>query len=171
VPKPVTSVRVAPGHRDVLRRVVGLIDAGRADELRRALDGLEGAAPLGPFPSAEAAIEDAVFRLVAQLRPEEVWLFGSRARGDHRPDSDIDLLVVLPDGLPPESYTLRAANRPLLGGGAPVEVFPVARGVFDAGDPGLLLGGIVDAARAEGRRLYAARRPPAAVVSRRAEAA
>jgi len=24
-----------------------------------------------------------------------VWLFGSRARGDHRPDSDVDLLVVL----------------------------------------------------------------------------
>ena len=22
-----------------------------------------------------------------------IWLFGSRARGDHRPDSDVDLLI------------------------------------------------------------------------------
>jgi predicted nucleotidyltransferase len=28
--------------------------------------------------------------------PAEVWLFGSRARGDARVDSDWDLLVVLP---------------------------------------------------------------------------
>jgi uncharacterized protein len=158
VPKPVTSVRVAPGHRDILRRVVGLIDAGRADELRRALDGLDGPeAPLGPYRSAEAAIEDAMFRLIVQLDPEEIWLFGSRARGDHRPDSDIDLLVVLPDGLERDRYTLRAANRPLRGGGAVVEVFPVARRAFEE-DPGAL-GGLVAAARAEGRRLYKARRP------------
>ena len=29
-----------------------------------------------------------------------VILFGSRARGDHRPDSDVDLLVVRDDTLP-----------------------------------------------------------------------
>lgn len=32
--------------------------------------------------------------LVAAADPEEIILFGSRARGDARPDSDIDLLVV-----------------------------------------------------------------------------
>lgn len=26
-----------------------------------------------------------------------IWLFGSRARGDHRPRSDIDLAIVCPD--------------------------------------------------------------------------
>ena len=31
------------------------------------------------------------------VRPESVILFGSRARGDHRPDSDIDLLVISND--------------------------------------------------------------------------
>ena len=29
------------------------------------------------------------------MRPLEVWLFGSRAEGRERPDSDYDLLVVL----------------------------------------------------------------------------
>lgn len=40
-------------------------------------------------------------RLVAALRQavpvEEIWLFGSCARGEGRPDSDLDLLVVLAD--------------------------------------------------------------------------
>ena len=148
---PVTSVRVAPENRDVLRQVVALLNAGEGERLRRLLVDVE-AATLGAYRSAEAAIADAVARLVAQLDPDEVWLLGSRARGDHRPDSDIDLLLVLPDDLPSERYTLRAARRPLLGGGAPVDVFPVARHLFET-DPSAL-GGLVGIARAEGRRLY-----------------
>ena len=38
------------------------------------------------------------------VRPEKVILFGSRARGDHRPDSDIDLLIISNDGLTREGY-------------------------------------------------------------------
>ncbi len=37
-----------------------------------------------------------VKRLVRRFNPEQIILFGSHARGDARPDSDIDLLVVLP---------------------------------------------------------------------------
>ena len=52
-------------------------------------------------------------------RPSRVVLFGSRARGEARPDSDIDLLVVMPQ--PTLTATerqlalrsLRAALRPL----------------------------------------------------------
>jgi predicted nucleotidyltransferase len=36
-----------------------------------------------------------VERLVAAANPERIILFGSRARGDHRPDSDFDVLVVM----------------------------------------------------------------------------
>lgn len=32
-----------------------------------------------------------------RLSVREVWLFGSRARGDARPDSDWDVFLVLPD--------------------------------------------------------------------------
>ena len=37
-----------------------------------------------------------VRRLVRRFKPEQIILFGSHARGDAGPDSDIDLLVVLP---------------------------------------------------------------------------
>jgi len=52
-------------------------------------------------------------------KPSRLVLFGSRARGDARPDSDIDLLVVMPQPtLTPEERqlalrSLRAALRPL----------------------------------------------------------
>ncbi|HEX9987166.1 MAG TPA: nucleotidyltransferase domain-containing protein [Chloroflexia bacterium] len=39
-------------------------------------------------------LQDIVERLVEIARPEKIVLFGSRARGDNRPDSDIDLLVI-----------------------------------------------------------------------------
>ena len=37
-----------------------------------------------------------VRRLAKQFDPEQIILFGSHARGDAGPDSDIDLLVVMP---------------------------------------------------------------------------
>jgi len=37
-----------------------------------------------------------VNRIVNQFHPERIILFGSRARGDARPDSDVDFLVVMP---------------------------------------------------------------------------
>ena len=41
-----------------------------------------------------------VRRIVAASHPQKVILFGSRARGDARPESDIDLLVVADDPQP-----------------------------------------------------------------------
>jgi len=37
-----------------------------------------------------------VDRIVKQFRPEKIILFGSHARGDAGPDSDVDLLIVMP---------------------------------------------------------------------------
>jgi predicted nucleotidyltransferase len=44
-----------------------------------------------------SAIEGLLARIEQEFRPYQVWLFGSRARGDARERSDWDLLVVVPD--------------------------------------------------------------------------
>lgn len=41
----------------------------------------------------DACVQEIVRRIVAGFNPKRVFLFGSRARGDHHPDSDVDLLV------------------------------------------------------------------------------
>ena len=47
--------------------------------------------------TVQVAIAEAVdgYHRVFGKRLAQVWLFGSRALGTHRPDSDVDLLVVL----------------------------------------------------------------------------
>jgi predicted nucleotidyltransferase len=49
-------------------------------------------------PSNDALFAEILRRLVPAVRPLKVIAFGSRARGDARPDSDVDLLVVEPGG-------------------------------------------------------------------------
>ena len=39
---------------------------------------------------------------VREANPDTVILFGSRARGDSRPDSDVDLLIVEPEPFSPQ---------------------------------------------------------------------
>lgn len=36
-------------------------------------------------------------RILNGMGADEIWVFGSRARGDFRDDSDLDLLVLIPD--------------------------------------------------------------------------
>ena len=52
--------------------------------------------------AVEAAIKEAaaLYKEVFGRRLASVWLYGSRARGDHKQDSDIDLLVVLHEQKP-----------------------------------------------------------------------
>jgi uncharacterized protein len=44
----------------------------------------------------ESEIREFVAQIVAEFAPQRVILFGSYARGDATPDSDVDLLVVMP---------------------------------------------------------------------------
>ena len=53
--------------------------------------------PLFLTPGPEHVAE-AVRRLVAAADPLQIVVFGSVARGEAGPDSDLDLLVVMPDG-------------------------------------------------------------------------
>jgi predicted nucleotidyltransferase len=47
-------------------------------------------------PDVQKAIREMVRRIVREFRPERIILFGSHARGEAAPDSDVDLLVVMP---------------------------------------------------------------------------
>jgi predicted nucleotidyltransferase len=47
-------------------------------------------------PSIAREIQRMVRRIVRDFHPERVILFGSHARGEAGPDSDVDLLVVMP---------------------------------------------------------------------------
>lgn len=46
--------------------------------------------------SAQRDIEKMVRRIVDRFQPERLILFGSHARGEAGPDSDVDLLVIMP---------------------------------------------------------------------------
>ena len=48
-------------------------------------------------------VREVVDRIVSEFSPSKVLLFGSRARGDARPDSDVDLVVVWKDESPPRN--------------------------------------------------------------------
>jgi predicted nucleotidyltransferase len=147
----VQSVRAAPEHRDILKAVADLLREGQADMVRRLLADVS-ARPVGPFRSEEAALAFLRDRLVTRLRPRMVWLFGSRARGDARDDSDFDLLVVLPDGLPERAYDHRTVAEPLVACGLGVDVVPCSWSAFesDRDIPGSLVHRVVT----EGRLLY-----------------
>jgi predicted nucleotidyltransferase len=47
-------------------------------------------------PSEKREIRLMVRRIVSRFHPDRIILFGSQARGDAGPDSDVDLLVVMP---------------------------------------------------------------------------
>ena len=61
-----------------------------------------------PFPTpTQAHLDEAVRRIVAAVDPERIIVFGSFARGEARPGSDLDLLVVVRQ----VDHHLRAAGR------------------------------------------------------------
>lgn len=47
-------------------------------------------------PASDTKLNTLIERLVAALDPDKLVLFGSHARGDARPDSDVDLMVIAP---------------------------------------------------------------------------
>lgn len=56
-----------------------------------------GAVPSRPRRVDVDGIRPLIDRIVARWRPLQIWLFGSRARGDATPESDWDLFVVVDD--------------------------------------------------------------------------
>jgi predicted nucleotidyltransferase len=59
--------------------------------------------------AADPVLAEIVRRLAAVYLPERIYLFGSTARGDAGPDSDYDLMIVVPDNSPAGRRTPDAA--------------------------------------------------------------
>jgi len=66
-------------------------------------------------------LQEIVRRLVEAIDPDRIILFGSRARGDARPDSDIDLLIVKDTDQPAYRRAI-PAYRALSGLGVPKDI-------------------------------------------------
>jgi uncharacterized protein len=68
--------------------------------------------------------------VIAYFNPRRVIVFGSVARGEAGPDSDIDLLVIVDDDNPAEKVTLKAGYESRKSYHAPADVIPVRERTF-----------------------------------------
>ncbi len=80
----------------------------------------------------DPALAEVVRRLVQAYAPERVYLFGSVARGEAGPDSDYDLLLVVPDDAPPERSRSRLAYQVLHPTGIAADVLVCSHSYFEA---------------------------------------
>ncbi len=78
----------------------------------------------GPFSSEKTALQGVVRRLAEKLKPFRIYLFGSRAEGRARPDSDFDLVVVFDDEAPNRDADYDEVYAPILGLGVGCDVIP-----------------------------------------------
>jgi predicted nucleotidyltransferase len=68
--------------------------------------------------------------VVAYFNPRRIIVFGSVARGQAGPDSDIDLLVIVGDDTPAEKVTLKAGYEARKSYHQPADVIPVREKIF-----------------------------------------
>lgn len=81
--------------------------------------------------SEHAIIDEIVARLVAAFAPRRIYLFGSWARGESGPDSDLDILVVVSSSELPGHRRDQMALRALRGIRAAIDVFVLTEEEFD----------------------------------------
>ena len=80
---------------------------------------------------AHGKLLEVVRRLVEVYAPERIYLFGSMARGDWDDDSDLDIMVVIPDDTPVALRNAGRAYQALWGVGVSVDVLIWTRSAFD----------------------------------------
>jgi predicted nucleotidyltransferase len=59
----------------------------------------------------DEVLDEMVQAIVREVDPEEIWLFGSYARGQAGPDSDLDILVVEREPFGPQRDRLAETTR------------------------------------------------------------
>src|SRR5664279_262394 len=75
-------------------------------------------------PSADDPVLPEVVRRLAEVyHPLRIYLFGSAARGDAGPDSDYDIMVVVPDDTPADLQRSRRGYRAIRDLGVPRDIF------------------------------------------------
>ena len=83
------------------------------------------------FPCEDTVLAEVIRRLAEAYQPERIYLFGSKARGEGGPDSDYDLMVIVPDDAPPERRRSRLAYEVLRGTGTAVDVLVWLKSNFE----------------------------------------
>jgi len=98
-------------------------------------------------------LQTIVDRVVETANPNKIILFGSAQRGDMGPNSDLDILVVMPPGTH-RRKTARSIYRNLIGVGFATDIIVVTEEDIEQYKDNLGL--VIKPALEEGRVLYAA---------------
>jgi predicted nucleotidyltransferase len=115
---------------------------------------IEGTTVFRTPTASDPVLTEVVRRLVEAYRPDRIYLFGSVARGDAGPDSDYDLMVVVPDEAPREMQDCDLAYRALRGLGIAKDVLVWTRSAFEERLP--LKASLPSTILREGKLLHAA---------------
>lgn len=86
----------------------------------------------GNLQTGDPVLSEILHRLVKAFQPERIYLFGSKARDDAGPDSDYDLMIVVPDDAPSERRRSRLAYQALRGTRTAADVLVWTRAAFDS---------------------------------------
>jgi len=103
-------------------------------------------------PNSEI-LKEAVRRIIEVANPTSIILFGSAARGEMKPDSDIDLLVVV-SGDADRRKILRSVYRNMIGFDFAVDVVIATEDILKKHRDNFSL--VYYAALKEGKKIYAA---------------
>lgn len=107
-----------------------------------------------PRSDHDFIIKEIVGKLVPEFQPTAIFLFGSRATGTAGPDSDYDVLVVLPAlSDSPRKLSVRA-HEILSDLDASFDIFFLSKEKFDRQKG--VVNTLADSAQFEGKELYAA---------------
>ncbi|MCB9674676.1 MAG: nucleotidyltransferase domain-containing protein [Alphaproteobacteria bacterium] len=105
-------------------------------------------------PEEDPKLRKLVEHVVRVMEPLEVWLFGSRAEGRARPESDYDILVIVPDDALDEWLDPRRTWQVGHDAGVIADIIPCTKRDFDEEKDEIDT--LPRAAYTRGMRLYAA---------------
>ncbi|MCU0644413.1 MAG: nucleotidyltransferase domain-containing protein [bacterium] len=103
------------------------------------------------FPEA---LDNLIESVVKEINPIKILIFGSWARGENKAESDIDLLVVMPDGIH-RRKTAQMLYRNIRGIGVPFDL--IVATVSDLEKHRNNIGLIYSTILSEGKEIYARR--------------